>query len=200
MIPVLGLIGAGLSVLPKIPEIWSTVAGLFGKQVPKGIEEAGKLAGDILGQFEKGQIPVEKQMELKSLLYAHEEKIIQFKLDEKRLDYEHEETAWSTYRQLEAEDARSSNQFRTETRPRILRDMFKLTAAYVLFAPLALLAARGLGFDVTEMMGLLKWMGGFLFSTFASAYLGYTAVRSIWDKKGEARPDNMIMSALSKVF
>lgn len=79
------LVMAGLALLPKIPEIWDAVAGLFGKKVPKSVEEAGKLAGEIIGGIEKGQIPIEQQIQLKSLFYAHEERIKELDLQEKQM-------------------------------------------------------------------------------------------------------------------
>jgi len=195
------LIAAGLSLLPKLPEIWSSVASLFGKKAPDSVEEAGKLAGDILGAISKGAVPIERQIQLKTIMYQHEEKIREYTLKERELDYQHEQKKWETYAQIEAQDAASTNKFRAETRPKILRDLFKLTAGYVLFAPLALLAANVAGMAaIAEFAGFLKWIGGFLFSTFGSAYLGYSVVRSAWDKKGENRPDNPLMNAISKLI
>ena len=37
----------GLSLLPKIPDMWKSVAGIFGKTIPSTIEEAGELVAAI---------------------------------------------------------------------------------------------------------------------------------------------------------
>lgn len=72
-----GLLLAGLSLLPKLPEIWGAVAGLFGKGVPDTVEAAGKLAGEVVGMLENGQATPEQQIQLKTLMYTHEERILE---------------------------------------------------------------------------------------------------------------------------
>lgn len=76
------LVIAGLSLLPKLPELWGAIAGLFGKKVPDTVEAAGKLAGEIMEGIEKGQVSTAEQMQLKSMLYAHEERIIELQNEE----------------------------------------------------------------------------------------------------------------------
>jgi len=74
------LIAAGLSLLPKLPEMWGEVAKLFNKKVPKGVEEASKLADTIMDELGKGKVPPEIQLRLKELFYAHQEKILELQL------------------------------------------------------------------------------------------------------------------------
>jgi len=36
------LVVAGLSLLPKIPDMWNSIAGLFGRKIPETVEQATK--------------------------------------------------------------------------------------------------------------------------------------------------------------
>ena len=40
--PIPALVATGLSLLPKLPALWESVAGLFGKSTPKKVEEDTK--------------------------------------------------------------------------------------------------------------------------------------------------------------
>lgn len=76
------LIATGLTLLPKLPEIWNDVASLFGKEMPKKVEDATKLANDILEEFNKGNIPPDVEVNLKNLFYKHQEKILELQLQD----------------------------------------------------------------------------------------------------------------------
>lgn len=195
-----GIIAASLGLLPKLPELWKDVADLFKKDVPKNLEDAGKLAGDIIDAFQQGQVPVEQEIKLKALFFTHEERIRALDLKEKELGYTHEQKRWATYAQLEAQDAASINNFRAETRPKILRDLFKTVALYTIIAPLATLLCTILATElVPTFIDMVKWIGTALYGTFSAGFLGYSIVRSGWDKKGQPRPDNAMVNSLSKL-
>lgn len=70
------LITAGMAVLPKLPALWGTVAGWFGKETPKSIEKAGELAGTVMDMLKKGEIPPEMQATMAAELNRHEEAIL----------------------------------------------------------------------------------------------------------------------------
>mgnify|MGYP001120440708 CR=1 FL=1 len=79
----LGIIATGLSLLPKIPELWDGIAGIFGKEAPKAVTEAGNLAEDVIGLFEKGQVTPEQEAKLKGLFYQHEERIYELEIQDR---------------------------------------------------------------------------------------------------------------------
>lgn len=179
------LLLAGLSLLPKIPNMWNAVANLFGKKAPKTITEAGKLASSVMDAFKKGELTPEAQVELEKIITSHEEVMARIALEEKELEFKGEElivTDLTDVRDLEKQSYKSDDEYVRRTRPKILRDFFKLTAAYVLYAPLAVIAAHSVGMNVVEFIPMLKWIGGFLFSTFGTSYLGYTGAR-LMDKR-----------------
>ena len=82
------LILAGLSLLPKVPEIWGTVAGLFGKKVPDSVETAANLANDVFNAFKKDEVSPEVQVKLEQVMNQHKEKIAEIALEEKRIEYD----------------------------------------------------------------------------------------------------------------
>ena len=186
------LLVAGLSLLPKIPDMWNAVAGLFGKKVPKSVEEAGKLAGEVINSFKKGELSPEAQIELEKEVNRHIERIKELALEEKELalkdkelDFKGEELIvrnQESMNELEMEAYKSTDEFVRRTRPKMLRDFFKLVVGYVLYAPLALIAAKSVGFDaalLNTFTAMLEWIGGWVFGTFSAAYLGYTGARMV---------------------
>jgi len=74
-------------------------------------------------------------------------------------------------------------------RPMMMILLGKACVYYAFYAPLAVVAAQSVGIDTTAFMTVIKWIGGFLFGSFSTAFTGYTVARSV-DKnvatKGEA--------------
>lgn len=196
------LILTGLSLLPKIPEIWSTVAGLFGKKVPDSIETAANLANDVFSAFKKDEVSPEVQVKLEQLMNQYKEKIAEIALEEKRIEYD----LMKGSQEVEKEAYKSTDQFVRRTRPKILRDLFKLCAGYTLFAPLVIVALSYTDIDATIMIttvNFLKYIGYSIFGAFTLNYGGYTAGRSFEKKHGKADgsvSDSLIstISALTK--
>ncbi|MBW1730019.1 MAG: hypothetical protein JRH08_00810 [Deltaproteobacteria bacterium] len=82
--PLPALVGLGLSLLPKLPEIWSEVAKLFGKEPPKGVEQAKKLADEVTNLFQQGKVPPEVQVKLQELMYQHAERIYELEIQDRQ--------------------------------------------------------------------------------------------------------------------
>lgn len=204
------LIMAGLSLLPKIPAMWNAVAGMFGKKVPKGVEEAGSLAGEVMDAFKKGQLSPESQIKLKELMMEHEGEMARLAFEEKKLDFEekkliHEDL--NDIRDLEKESYKSEDQYVRRTRPKILRDLFTGCIAYAFYAPLCVIAitAWSAAFPLTItastvalVVGMIKWIGGWLFGTFSTAYIGYAAARTVDKKKPEFKNGNNMLNKAAK--
>lgn len=189
---------AGLSLLPKIPEIWSTVAGLFGKKVPDSVETAGNLACDVFSAFKKDEVSPEVQAKLEQTMNQHKEKIAELALEEKRIEYD----LMKGSQEVEKESYKSTDQFVRRTRPKILRDLFKLCAVYTLLMPLTIVALSYTDIDAEMMVvivNFLKYIGYSIFGAFTLNYGGYTAGRSFEKKHGvtDGSVSNNLVSTIS---
>jgi len=177
----LPLIAAGLSLLPKLPSAWNAIAGLFGKKAPKGVVEAGKLAGEVMNAFKKDEVPPEITAKLEEIMKQHEQEMARIALEEKRLEFEDA----AGMQQMEIESYRSQDEYVRRTRPMILRHLFYGCIGYAFFAPVMIIVAAKVSVEavlLTTLIGMVKYIGGWLFGVFASAYLGYSGARSL-DKR-----------------
>jgi len=182
------LVMAGLSLLPKLPSIWSSVAGLFGKKAPSSVQEAGKLAGEVMNAFKKDEVPPEITAQLEELMNKHEEEMAKIALEEKRLEFENA----AGMQNLEIESYKSKDEYVRRTRPMILRRLFYGCLTYVFFAPALIVVGSIAGVEAALMVtciGMVKWIGAWLFGTFGTAYLGYSGARSL-DKRNPALKNN----------
>lgn len=182
------LIAAGLSLLPKIPGMWDSVAGLFGKKAPSSIQEAGKLAGEVMGAFKKDEVPPEIAARLEEIMNQHKEEMAKIALEEHRLEFENA----AGMQQLEIESYKADDEFVRRTRPLILRQLFQACIVYAVFAPTLIVVGSIAGVETALMMaciGMVKWIGGWLFGTFGTAYLGYAGARSL-DKRNPSLKNN----------
>jgi len=82
---------------------------------------------------------------------------------------------------VEVEESKSTDEYVRRTRPGILRKLFWLIAIYCFVAPgMVYLAAKGgmQDFNVDNLISMLTYIGGFLFSTFSIGYTGYNWMRT----------------------
>jgi len=196
------LILAGLSLLPKIPAMWAAVAGLFGKKVPKSVEDAGSLAGDVIDAFRKGQLSPEAQVKLKELILKHEAEMARLAFEERKLLFEEEKLLHedlSDVRDLEKESYKSEDQYVRRTRPMILRRLFAICTVYVFLAPAGVIIGHEVGLDAGTLaaaVSMLEWCAGWLFGTFSTAYLGYAAARTMDKKNPEFKNGSGILNKM----
>jgi len=191
------LILTGLSLLPKLPAIWKGVAGLFGKKVPAGIEEAGKLAGEVIGALKKGEVSPEVQVELEKIMKDHEQEMAKIALEEHKLVAE----GLIASQQVEIEAYKSHDEYVRRTRPMILRKLFYACIGYTFFAPAVVIIGSVAGVEaaiLTLTIGMIKWIGGWLFSTFGAAYLGYAGARSLDKRNPELKNEDNFLGHLTK--
>jgi len=194
------LLLTGLSLLPKIPSIWGAIAGLFGKKVPDSVEAAGKLAGDVMNSFKAGEISPEVQLEMEKIMNDHKEEMAKITLEEHRLVAE----GIAGTQQVEIESYKSVDQYVRRTRPMLLRKLFYACIVYAFFVPVVVIVADVVGVEIamaTLLIGLLEWIGGWLFGTFGTAYLGYTGARSL-DKKDPSikNKNNLVGTAMKYIL
>lgn len=209
------LLGIGLSLLPQIPKLWGAVAGIFGKSVPKTIEEAGKLAGDVLGSMQKGKVPPEQMMALEARIMENKETIMKLQNEKEQMYLKDEQHKRDTQVQLWANDANSTDLEVKRTRPKILRQMWKTCQVYIFLVVVVYGAAMFIPIEHTtevvkdgvavketvivqrDMSGftdIVKYLGYFLFGTFTAGFLGYTTARTI-DKRNPNSKDGDGMGA-----
>ena len=188
---------AGLSLLPKIPSMWKAVAGLFGKKVPDSVETAGKLAGDVMSSLKAGEVPPEVQVEMEKIMNDHKEEMAKVALEEHRLIAE----GIAGAQNVEIESYKSDDQYVRRTRPMLLRRLFYTCIVYSLFAPTLIIGGAAIGIEagiITMAIGMVKWIGGWLFGTFGTAYLGYTGARSIDKKRPELKEQENLLGKAMK--
>uniref|UniRef100_A0A6M3IS22 Putative holin n=1 Tax=viral metagenome TaxID=1070528 RepID=A0A6M3IS22_9ZZZZ len=186
--PIPALIGIGLSLLPKLPELWGGIAGLFGKKVPDTIKDAGKLAGEVSDMIRKGEISPDIQVQLEMKIMEYKERIQELLIEEKKIDLESKRIEYDEIQSkndLEIAAYKSGDEYVARTRPMILRKLFGLVCLYSIYAPLCVIAAYTIGLPTAAIVSfteMIYWIGGFLFGTFGTSYLGYSAARSL-DKR-----------------
>ena len=191
------LIMAGLSLLPKIPSMWEGIAGLFGKKVPGSIQEAGKLAGDVINAFKAGEISPEIQVEMEKIMNEHEQEMARIALEEHKLVAE----GLAGSQKVEIESYKAHDEYVRRTRPMILRRFFYTCIGYVFFAPGIVVTAAALGVEaalLVTIIGMIEWIGGWLFGTFATAYLGYAGARSLDKRSPDLKNNNNLLGSAMK--
>uniref|UniRef100_A0A6M3K022 Holin n=1 Tax=viral metagenome TaxID=1070528 RepID=A0A6M3K022_9ZZZZ len=201
MLP-LALIMSGLSVLPKIPEMWETVASIFGKEAPKSVKQAGELVNTIVSGIKSGEVPQEKQFELQIAMLQHEERIEEEKTKRQDMELKELQHQRDTHVALWANEQQSSSIKVQETRPTILRQMWGFVMFYGVFAPLLAIDAMFLLpiSQATLIIGILKEFGFWLLGTFTTAFVGYTTARSLDKRNPELKNGNGIVAkTLNKI-
>ena len=134
------LLGLGLQLLPQIPKVWGAVAGMFGKDTPKSVTEAGDLAGEVLGMINSGQVPPEQQLQLESRLLEHNETILKLQNEREQMYLKDEQQKRDTQVALWANDQKSTDLEVQRTRPKILKEMWR-TCQIFIFGTLVVFAA-----------------------------------------------------------
>ena len=202
MIP-LALIMSGLSVLPKIPEMWESVASIFGKEVPSSVKQAGELVNAIVSGIKSGEVPQEKQFELQMAMMQHEVRIEEEKTKRQDMELKELQHQRDTQVALWENDRQSTSIFVQETRPKILRDMWKFIMFYALFAPaLAMDAVYLLPINsATLVISMLGDLGTWLVGTFTTAFIGYQVARTVDKKNPELKNGNgVVAKVLNKII
>lgn len=191
------IVMTGLSLLPKIPKLWKGIASIFKKKIPTSVSDAISLASEVKNAIKQGKLTPEQQIAIEQIMMEHEEEMAKIALEREKLFY----GELDGIRQLEIAAYSSGDQFVARTRPKLLRDWSKYAVIFAFYAPLVVLAGHSIGLDTTLCLSIVKWIGGFIFSTFSSAYLGYTTARTI-DKKNPnyKESDNLLGKAVKTIL
>jgi len=207
MLPVLGAVGIGLKLLPQVPKMWGAVASIFGKGVPKSVEEAGKLAGEVMGKIERGEVSPEQIAVLEARIMEHKETMTQLQNEKEEMRLKDEQHQRDTQVQLWASEANSTDIEVKRTRPKILKEMWRTCQIFILVVVIAYAVATFMPIkiekevikkgipavemtyqkrDMSDFTLIVKYLGAFLFSTFSAGFLGYTVARTVDKKNPEA--------------
>lgn len=184
MAPLVPLLLSGLTALPQL---WDKVAGIFGKEAPQSVAQAGALAGEVQELLDSGTATPEQRLAVEQLASQERQAIRDHHYRMERLVVDD----LASQRDAEKAAYASGDEYVARTRPQILREMWRTCQVFVLLAPLVILAARWLGIQgeaMTELVGVIQWVGGWLFGTFGAAFLGYSAARTV-DKRNPQAVD-----------
>ena len=176
------LIAAALPLIPKIPALAKGIAGIFGKKVPKTVDDAINLASEVTGIVKKGQVPPEQMVMLEAKIMQHKEEVM--KLQNERTDIERQakKDQMDTTVALWGQEVQSKDMYVARTRPKILRQLFYACVAYAFAVTILVASLNFWNKETAEIISLARWIGGSLFGTFSAAFLGYTTARTI-DKR-----------------
>lgn len=82
----LPLIAAGLALLPKLPELWDSISGIFGMETPKSVKQAADLAGQVGSILSRGDATPEQTEKIQLAMLAHTERIRELELEERKAE------------------------------------------------------------------------------------------------------------------
>ena len=198
-LPLVPLIGLGLSLLPKIPGMWASVASLFGAKVPDTVTAAGALAEQVLSSVKAGTLSPEAQVELEKVFRAHEQAMATITLEERKIEM----TGILGAQQVEIASYKSEDEYVKRTRPKILRGLFYLMAIYLLMLPCVVVflnLVKASDSDTILVMSGLKEAFLYICATFSIAYTGYNVVRMSEKKAGAENASGETTGGILKGF
>ena len=184
------LLGLGLSLLSEVPSLWKPVASIVGKVVPTSVSEAASLATEVVSSMNKGEVSDEAVKKMEEEFDKHSEELAAASLKE-----------MENLKELEIAAYKSGNKYVAETRPRTLRRMFWLAAVFTFFAPITTVLGvyAGMSDAVTTLyIPMLKWTGGFVFTTFTTAFTGYTVARTVDKRSPEFKNGHSLLNTIVK--
>jgi len=184
------LLGLGLSLLSEVPSLWKPVASIVGKVVPSSVSEAASLAGEVMSSMNKGEVSDEAFKKMEEEFDKHSEELAAASLKE-----------MESLKELEIAAYKSGNKYVAETRPKILRRMFWLAAIFTFFAPISTVLGVYVGMSDAVFalyLPLLKWTGGFVFTTFTTAFTGYTVARTVDKRNPEFKNGHGLLNTIVK--
>jgi len=171
-----------LPLLTKIPDLAKGIAGIFGKKIPKTINDAMNLAGEVTGMLKEGQVSPEQMVMMESQVMSHKETIMKLQNDRSEIERQSRADQMDATVALWGQETQSKDMYVARTRPMILRRLFYSCIGYAVIVTLSVVALEAFSKETKEVISLAKWMGGSLFGTFSAAFLGYTTARTV-DKK-----------------
>ena len=192
-----------LPLVPKIPSLVNSVFSIFGKKPPKLLSDVETVVSSIVDDVAQNKITPEQKADLEKALMAHEKELLELSLKERELEQKGIANAFD----LEKAAYKSGDEFIARTRPTILRRLFTLCSVYVIFAPLLVLIGSltvGASTLVSSstmaiLIPMLEHISSWIFGVFASAFLGYSALRTVDKKKPNLKNGEGLISNVMKL-
>lgn len=197
MIP--ALLATALPLLPKIPALAQTIAGIFGKKLPKTVNDAIQLGSEVSGMLSKGQVSPEQQVAMEAAVMAHKETIMKLANERMQIENATRKDQMAATVALWGQEVNSQNKFVAETRPKILRQLFWACTLYAFTATFIIGGMSYLKVDTATIVSLVKWIGGSLFGTFSTAFIGYTTARTVDKRNPNTKDQDSIIGSLVKL-
>jgi len=182
MLPVLM---SALPLLAKIPDAVKAVSDLIGGDTAEKISKGADFVATIRDEITKPDFPPERMQGLMKILADYYIEIERMKHEERGWEWQHEAKLQETAQVM----LQQADLYTKRTRPTILRNHFTLVCAHTLIL-LLFIACRGAGWLQLDKELLEQayemYRANLIF--FAANFGGYTAVRSIWDKRAKDAP------------
>jgi len=179
MLPIL------LSLLPAAvkhaPDIIEGVGKIFGGKAEEIAKDAAGFANTVIKGVQTGVIPPEKQVELQRFLEENEIRLKEARLKELELQVRDAEGG----RDVIKTALLSNDPLVRQARPRMMIKVGNACILFSFYAPLCIVAMgvwKVAPSIIVDTMSMIKWIGGFLFSSFMTSFTGYTVAR-YGDKK-----------------
>jgi len=168
-----------ISALEGIGKMAQAVGGDTGKKIEQGLSTVT----DGLRELGQTPLPPEIQVRMAEIKTSHEREMAEINFKEKSLPYEDQAGG----REVIKTGLLSDDPVVRRARPTMMLYLGKMSILYAFYAPVSVIAASYALQDVTMdlFMGMVKWIGGFLFTAFMTSFTGYTVGRSA-DKKTAA--------------
>lgn len=201
-LPLLGL----LPLIKYIPDGIKAVGKLFGK---KEVEIAGDKAGNFIDEVAdmvtQNKISAEDRVELEKVLLQHKERLQELELEKMKLEKEELEMKYKDVegaRQVIMTALQSKDEFVRQTRPKILRRMFWLIPCSLFGIPILVLIGFKSGLDAATMKPLVDYVQSvthWYMGLFGTAFVGYTAARTIDKKSSKKEVEGLELNTLEKM-
>ena len=166
-----------LGAAKMVPKAWELVAGLFGKETPKTVVEAGKLIDQVETEISSGKVTPEQQLELKKVLLKDEQVKEQVELERLRLIYQDQAGG----RDVIKTALMSDDPVVRQARPKMMLLLGKAGIAYTIVTPVVvgICALANVSKDLLDIITeLILYQGLTLWAAFTTSFTGYTVARS----------------------
>jgi|GEM_PF-1794639 len=163
----------GAGQVKGVLEMASGVAGAIGGDTGKKIENGAQELADGLQEADQQELPPEQRTELEKFAKKHEQRMRELGLQDTQ-----------GARSFAAKELQSDDQYVRRTRPKMVRMVVWLAILFV-FAVMVLVGIV-LGFsdsldesEVSLLIGMMQYVGGFVFGMVVIMFRSYTTRRSM---------------------
>ena len=190
----LGFIPGVGPILTGLEKVAGVIGGSAGEKIIRGITTVS----DGLTEAGKNPMSPEQQVELDKARMETEVDLAEIGFKKEKLDYD--DAAGG--REVIKTALLSDDPVVRQARPRMMVKLGNSCILFALYAPLSVIAAGHAQLSaatMTDFMGMLKWIGGFLFSAFMTSFTGYTVARSADKKIAAGNPSGKLLNMAAAI-